>query len=106
MCETRRDLKLARTEYKSAKQPEESVVEPNMPRQKAPREVVSTDANETRQRKTSAPRARGEGPRESSGARESSGDKKEWTLVTNKGPQKPRGRPPRQGSTVNTNQTN
>jgi CspA family cold shock protein len=91
MCETRHDLKIARTEYKTTKQPEESVAEPKMPRQKAPREAVST---ETRQRKTSAPRARGEGPRETTVTR----DNKEWTLVTNKGTQKPRGRPPRQSS--------
>ena len=108
MCETRRDLKLARTEYKTTKQPEESVPETKMPRQKAPREAVST---ETSQRKTYAPRARGEGPRESAGTRESAAtresagtrdstrDNKEWTLVTNKGPQKPRGRPPRQSAT-------
>ena len=107
MCETRRDLKLARTEYKSAKQPEESA-EPKMPRQKAPREAVQSESNESRtprQRKTSAPRARGEGPRESTGARESTGDKKEWTLVSRSGPPKGRGRPPRQSATVITIQS-
>ena len=62
MCETRRDLKIARTEYKSAK-PEE----PKMPRQR-----------EHTERKTAAPRARGEGPRESTSA------KKGWTLVGDK----------------------
>jgi CspA family cold shock protein len=102
MCETRRDLKLARTEYKSAKQPEESS-EPKIPRQKTPREAVSTDETSSssapRQRKNSAPRARGEGPRESAG------DKKEWTLVSRNGPQKGRGRPPRQSSTVITIQS-
>jgi CspA family cold shock protein len=99
MCETRRDSKLARTEYNSAKQSEEEVAEPKMPRQKAPREAQSSRTKESssvpRQRKTSAPRVRGEGPREV-------GDKKEWTLVTNKGSQKQRSRPTRQGSTVNT----
>lgn len=59
MCETRRDFKLARSSYKSE---EES--QPRAPRQqRVPRE-------------TSAPRARGEGPRD--------GDKKEWTLVAPK----------------------
>ena len=95
MCETRRDLKVSRNEYKSTKQPEEST-QPTMPRQKAPREASSTDI---KQRK---PRTRGEGPRESS---VESTDKKEWTLVTNKGSQKPRGRPPRQGATVITIQS-
>ena len=108
MCETRRDLKLARTEYKSTNQPEE-IAEPKMPRQKATREAVSTDDKQSssapRQRKTSAPRTRGEGPRESSSARETSGDKKEWTLVSRSGPQKRRGRPPRQSATVITIQS-
>jgi CspA family cold shock protein len=73
MCETRRDFKLARSSYKSE---EETPV--RAPRQqRVPRE-------------TSAPRARGEGPRD--------GDKKEWTLVAPKavpkgratrGPRKP-----------------
>lgn len=72
MCETRRDLKLARNEYKATKTSEEpsTSAEPKMPRQKA------VDTNESRQRKTSAPRVRGEGPRD--------GDKKEWTLVGDK----------------------
>jgi len=104
MCETRRDLKLARTEYKSAKQPEEPS-EPKMPRQKAPREADAKESSAPRQRKTSAPRARGEGPRESTGARESVGDKKEWTLVSRNGPQKSRGRPSRQPATVITIQS-
>jgi len=55
MCETRHELKVARNEYKSVK-----TEEPKMPRQRD-------------ERKTSGPRARGEGPRD--------GDKKEWTLV-------------------------
>jgi CspA family cold shock protein len=85
MCETRRDLKMARTEYKSTKQPEEELapVETKMPRQR-----VATE-----KRKTTAPRARGEGPRD--------GEKKEWTLVTGRNVvPKARGRPPRQSSTA------
>jgi len=61
MCETRHELKVARNEYKSAK-PEE----PKMPRQRV-------ESREKTDRKSSGPRARGEGPRD--------GDKKEWTLV-------------------------
>jgi len=85
MCETIRDLRIAINEYKSAK-PEE----PKMPRQR-----------EQTERKTSAPRARGEGPRD--------GDKKEWTLVGDKG--KPQARKPRaqvrtsNGSTIITIQS-
>jgi CspA family cold shock protein len=96
MCETRRDLKLARTEYKSTKQPEDSISEPKMPRQK--------ETSIPRQRKTTAPRSRGVGPRESVDTRELTGDKKEWTLVARKGNQKAHGRP-RQTSSVNTNQS-
>ena len=100
MCETRRDLKIARNEYKATKTTDApQSAEPKMPRQRAPREVSPSDAKETtapRQRKTYAPRARGEGPREASS------DKKEWTLVTKNGPRKVQGRPPRQGSTVIT----
>jgi len=81
MCETRRELKFARTEYKTTKQPEESQSDPKMPRQKAPvtKEVSS-------QKKSSAPR-------------EPSSDKKEWTLVAKSEPKKARGRPPRQNTT-------
>lgn len=74
MCETRHELKIARTEYSSTKRTEQQppeVSEPKTPRQRAPA-----------QRKTSAPRVRGEGPRD--------GDKKEWTLVGNTEQQKPR----------------
>jgi len=72
MCETRRDLKIARNEYKATKSTDVPVAstEAKMPRQKA------VDTNEPRQRKTTAPRVRGEGPRD--------GDKKEWTLVGDK----------------------
>ena len=101
MCETRRDLKLARNEYKFTKNPEESTVEPNIPRQRAPREA---DSKESR-RKTSVPKARGEGPRESNGKKDSSSDKKEWTLVTKNGPRKYQSKPPRQGATVITIQS-
>ena len=89
MCETRRDLKLARTAYKSEtgqQQQVEPEVETKMPRQqRVPRD--------------SKPRARGEGPRD--------GEKKEWTLV-GKGADKSKKAPtvrrsaPRQGSTVIT----
>ena len=82
MCETRRDLKIARTEYKSAKSEE-----PKMPRQR-----------EHTERKNNAPRA----PTRDS-------DKKEWTLVGDKG--KPTARKPRaqirsaNGSTIITIQS-
>ena len=74
MCETRREFKLARTVYKSAKDPEE-VTEPRQ--QRPPRD-------QTVEQKVRQPRARGEGPRETS-QKETDGDK-EWTLAkTNKG---------------------
>ena len=100
MCETRRDLKLARNEYKSTKTHEApQTAEPKMPRQRAPRDEA-IESSAPRQRKTTAPRVRGEGPRESTG------EKKEWTLVTKNGPQKVRNsRPPRQGATVITIQS-
>jgi CspA family cold shock protein len=89
MCETRRDYKLARTSYKTTKASDDE--EPRQ--QRAPRESRETSAP----RQQRAPRARGEGPRD-----ESSGDKKEWTLVKPKTqealPSKGRGRPPRQNS--------
>jgi len=68
MCETRRELKIARSEYKSVAKPDEVV--PKTPRQRVPASDNETIA--PRQKKTS-PRVRGEGPRD--------GDKKEWTLV-------------------------
>jgi CspA family cold shock protein len=101
MCETRRDLKLARNEYKTTKTQDETVTEQKMPRQRAPREAEK-ESSAPRQRKTSAPKARGEDPRES---RETSGDKKEWTLVTRGNPQKGRSRAPRQAATVITIQS-
>jgi CspA family cold shock protein len=83
MCETRLELKIARTEYKAVKSVDEPVIdepvvdepvvdEPKIPRQKS----VSHE-----QRKRAPPRGnsrvRGEGPRDSD-------SKKEWTLVGNK----------------------
>ncbi len=61
MCETRHELRAARTEYKNTTTSTEKRVErePNMPKQRV--------------QKTAAPRSRGEGPRESA--------KKGWTLV-------------------------
>lgn len=70
MCETRRDLKLARNEYKATKEPEQS--EPKMPRQR----VSAPEAKRTSDRKTTVPRARGEGPRDA--------NKKEWTMAGKK----------------------
>ena len=95
MCETRNENRAARTEYKSTSRgppahPSYSSIsssgnpnttaEPKMPRQRVPRDTKSS---------SSAPRARGEGPRD--------GDKKEWTLVAG-GSKKPRGRPPKQAT--------
>lgn len=73
MCETRRDLKLARSEYKTTKKIDdvEQVAEPKTPRQRVPRE--SSQETTSKPRKTDAPRVRGEGPRD--------GDNKQWTLV-------------------------
>jgi CspA family cold shock protein len=103
MCETRHELKIARNEYKSSRTVDTpQSAEPKMPRQRAPREFAASEVKESsapRQRKNFAPRARGEGPRESTS------DKKEWTLVTKNGPQKVRGRPPREASTVITIQS-
>jgi cold shock protein len=95
MCETRHEVKVARSEYRSSKtttveQTTSDVAEPKTPRQRTP-----VDSND-RQRK---PRTRGEGPRESS--TRGNEDNKEWTLVTGSGPKKARGRPPRK----TTNQT-
>jgi len=73
MCETRHELKVARTEYKTTattKRSEEPVAEAKTPRQRVPRESIP------KQRKTTAPRLHGEGPRDE--------DKKEWTLVAGK----------------------
>jgi CspA family cold shock protein len=72
MCETKRDLKIARNEYKSHKEPSEPV------ELKTPTQRVQTDSS---QKRNTAPRVRGEGPRD--------GNKKEWTLV-GKSEQKPK----------------
>jgi CspA family cold shock protein len=90
MCETRHDLKISRTSYKS----EEQQTETKMPRQqRAPK-----DSSQPRTpRDSSQPRVRGEGPRDS--------EKKEWTLVSNKDTEKTkkvstiRRSAPRQGTT-------
>jgi CspA family cold shock protein len=88
MCETRRDFKIARSSYKTNKTADVVVEEATTPRQpRVPRQT--------------APRSRGEGPRESEG------DKKEWTTVVRskpadiqveKQPGRGRGRPPRGAS--------
>ena len=87
MCETRHELKISRTSYKS----EEQQTETKMPRQqRAPR--VPRDSSQ--------PRVRGEGPRDS--------EKKEWTLVSNKDTEKTKKAPtirrtaPRQGANEST----
>ena len=83
MCETRHELKLARSEYKSTRQPEENVVQSQAPRQRTPK-----------QRKPDSVRARGEGPRESVE------EQKDWTVVSRKSSQAPRSRQPRKSSAV------
>lgn len=105
MCETRRDLKLARNEYKSAKQPDEEVAEPKAPRQRAPREADAKESSVPRQRRNNVNAGRGQRPRELANQRELTDDKKEWTVVSRNGPQKGRGRPSRQGATVITIQS-
>ena len=78
MCETRRELKISRNEYKATKVTDEPTsVEPKMPRQKAVN--TSEPRQKTYQRKNSAQRVHAEGPSDGDG------DKKEWTLVANKG---------------------
>jgi CspA family cold shock protein len=70
MCETKRDLKMARTEYKTHRVVDEpETAEPKTPRQRVPNKDVESSSK----KKTVAPRVRGEGPRD--------GEKKEWTLV-------------------------
>ena len=89
MCETRREFKIARSTYKTKGSDDE---EPRQ--QSAPRE--SAGARESSGPRVRQPRARGEGPRETS-----EGEKKEWTLVKPRAQGAPsggrgRGRPPRQ----------
>jgi CspA family cold shock protein len=90
MCETRHELKLARTEYKTTTTTTDKDIssEPKMPRQR--NEVTDQkDRTQYRERKTSNPRVRGEGPRvRGEGPRD--GEKKEWTLVGEKHTQKPK----------------
>jgi len=91
MCETRREFKIAKNEYKTSKgdqttpnnvhHPRQREPQQREPQQREPRNV--TDNNETRQprqlqprQRTNTSRIRNEGPRES--------DSKEWTLSTNK----------------------
>jgi CspA family cold shock protein len=91
MCETRRDFKLARSVYKITKPSSStSTTDSNIDESKTPRQ--------SRVPRQTAPRSRGEGPRESES------DKKEWTTVTRskpdekqteKQPVRTRGRPPR-----------
>lgn len=93
MCETRREFKIARSNYKTSKNgtdSNEASTEPEqvrMPRQKSvPRESRTLEEAQTPReprtpRPSAAVRVRGEGPRE--------GDKKEWTLVQ-KGSDKPK----------------
>jgi len=93
MCETRREYKIARTTYRVEKGDETQApveaVAATPRQQRAPRDTTSAP------RQQRAPRARGEGPREG-------GDKKEWTLVSNKTDKKVRSKPTRQGATVIT----
>jgi len=78
MCETRREFKISRSNYKtdpvSMSEPVEQVEE-------VPEPIVV--------KQKAAPRVRGEGPRD--------GDKKDWTMVKKKETTgtRPRGRPPR-----------
>lgn len=95
MCETRREFKIARNNYRTSEKPTSSSNEKDssekveMPRQQRPT-------------RTSAPRVRGNGPREE--------NKAEWTLVTGKNAQgsgsnvsRPkRGRPSKQQQTTVT----
>jgi len=70
MCETRHELKVARNEYKLVPKSDE----PQMPRQRGEPKQRG-ELRETVERKTGAPRVRGEGPRDGD-------NKKEWTLVS------------------------
>ena len=111
MCETRHDLKISRTSYKSEKPEPEEVqqIETKIPRQQsAPRD--SSQSNQPRaprapraprdSSQSNQPRVRGEGPRDS--------EKKEWTLVSNKDTEKTKKVPtirrtaPRQGTNEST----
>jgi CspA family cold shock protein len=82
MCETRHELKVARTEYKGSKPVAHE--EPRMPRQKSsePRQDSTTVQPRQRQPRQTQTRVRGEGPRD--------GENKEWTLVGKKDNSRPR----------------
>ena len=90
MCETRHEFKVARSTYKITTV--EQTIEQSVGQ-------VSEPVTVTRQRRVpnepSAPRVRGDGPRDS--------EKKDWTFVKGKQPEKPvskpRGRPPRTANT-------
>ena len=87
MCETRRELKISRNEYRSTKSDQNA---PNndqansisQPPQREPRKQNNSESRQTQQTqritapRVTAPRVRGEGPREA--------DNKEWTLKTTK----------------------
>jgi cold shock CspA family protein len=85
MCETRREFKMARTSYKGASPNEEETSEPvKMPRQQR---VPS---------QSTAPRVRGEGPRDSSKSEWTvAGKEKQVTKEVTKPAGRGRGRPPR-----------
>lgn len=83
MCETRRDLRLARNEYKTTKTGDE----PRMPRQKAVE--TSEPRQKSSQRKTTAPRG------------QSRDTTKEWTLVGDKGKPQQTRKPRSQVKTTN-----
>jgi cold shock CspA family protein len=80
MCETRHEFKVARNNYKSEKFEKSEEVSPVPRQQRVPSESKRP------------PRARGEGPRETTE------EKKQWTLVNNKSA--PRGRPKKVEKTV------
>lgn len=76
MCETRRESKIARSEYKSSRPTSDAPAE-HRPRQKrVPSQRPRADESTHKETTTR------------------DGDKKEWTLVAKSAPQKRRGRPP------------
>jgi len=87
MCETRREFKLARTNYKSSEQEQEQE-----PREKRVPRVRGEGPREAPRERVPRERAPREAPRKT----ESTEEKKEWTLVDSKrAPGKSRGRPAR-----------
>jgi len=102
MCETRHELKISRTSYKSEKPELEEVqqTETKMPRQQSAPRDSSQPRTHRAPKDSSQPRVRGEGPRDS--------EKKEWTLVSNKDTEKTKKVPtirrtaPRQGANEST----